>query len=46
MRQYEMRARNCLQTIAKERLELGGDEWLQIATILSIRTNPLTAYKH
>jgi len=32
-----------LKTIAKERLELGGDEWLQIATSLSCHTNPSTA---
>lgn len=32
-----------LETIAKERLELGGDEWLQIATSLSSHTNPSTA---
>ena len=32
-----------LETIAKERLELGGDEWLQIATSLSCHTDPSTA---
>ncbi len=32
-----------LATIAKERLELGGDEWLQIATSLSCHTDPSTA---
>jgi hypothetical protein len=32
-----------LETIAKERLELGGDEWLQIATSLSGHTDPSTA---
>jgi hypothetical protein len=32
-----------LETIARERLELGGDEWLQIATSLSCHTDPSTA---
>jgi hypothetical protein len=32
-----------LETIAKERLELGGDEWLQLATSLSRHTEPSTA---
>jgi len=32
-----------LETIAKERLELGGDEWLQIATSLSSHTEPSVA---
>ena len=32
-----------LETIAKERLELGGDEWLQLATSLSCHTYPSTA---
>jgi hypothetical protein len=32
-----------LETIAKERLELGGDEWLQLATSLSCHTDPSTA---
>ncbi|MCY6380232.1 hypothetical protein [Hoeflea prorocentri] len=32
-----------LDTIAKERLELGGDEWLQLATNLSCHTDPSTA---
>lgn len=32
-----------LETIAKERLELGGDEWLQIATSLSGHTDPSAA---
>ncbi|MDG4720727.1 hypothetical protein [Thalassospira aquimaris] len=32
-----------LETIAKERLELGGDEWLQLATSLSCQTAPSTA---
>ncbi|MCD1628095.1 hypothetical protein K7H22_19050 [Seohaeicola saemankumensis] len=32
-----------LETIAKERLELGGDEWLQLATTLSCHTDPSTA---
>lgn len=32
-----------LETIAKERLDLGGDEWLQIATSLSCHTDPSTA---
>ena len=32
-----------LKTIAKERLELGGDEWLQLATSLSCHTYPSTA---
>lgn len=32
-----------LQTIAKERLELGGDEWLQLATSLCSHTDPSTA---
>jgi len=32
-----------LETIAKERLELGGDEWLQIATSLSCHTDPSMA---
>lgn len=34
-----------LETIAKERLELGGDEWLQMATSLSCHTDPSTALK-
>ncbi|TPG53738.1 hypothetical protein [Ewingella americana] len=32
-----------LETVAKERLELGGDEWLQLATSLSRHTDPSTA---
>lgn len=32
-----------LETIAKERLELGGDEWLQLATSLSCHTDPSTS---
>lgn len=32
-----------LETIVKERLELGGDEWLQLATSLSCHTDPSTA---
>ncbi len=32
-----------LETIAKERLELGGDEWLQMATNLSGHTDPSAA---
>lgn len=32
-----------LETVVKERLELGGDEWLQLATSLSSRTDPQTA---
>ena len=32
-----------LETIAKERLELGGDEWLQLATNLSCHTDPTMA---
>jgi len=32
-----------LETIAKERLELEGDEWLQLATSLSCHTDPSTA---
>ncbi|MBO6581984.1 MAG: hypothetical protein JJ954_03390 [Hyphomonas sp.] len=32
-----------LETIVKERLELGGDEWLQIATSLSQHTDSSTA---
>ncbi len=32
-----------LETIAKERVELGGDEWLQITTSLSCYTKPSTA---
>ena len=32
-----------LETIAKERLELGGDEWLQLATNLSSHTDPSVA---
>ncbi|MBR2656460.1 MAG: hypothetical protein IKD58_08240 [Loktanella sp.] len=32
-----------LETIAKERLELGGDEWLQLATSLCAHTDPSTA---
>lgn len=32
-----------LETIAKERLELGGDEWLQLATSLSCHTDASTA---
>jgi hypothetical protein len=32
-----------LDTVAKERLELGGDDWLQLATSLSCHTNPTTA---
>ncbi|WP_296593204.1 NACHT domain-containing protein [Methylophaga sp.] len=32
-----------LETIAKENLELGGDEWLQIATSLSHHSDPSTA---
>ncbi|SEA82461.1 hypothetical protein SAMN05660420_03311 [Desulfuromusa kysingii] len=32
-----------LETIAKERLELGGDEWLQLAINLSSCTDPSTA---
>lgn len=32
-----------LETISKERLELGGDEWLQVATALSEHTDPSTA---
>ncbi|MBB93460.1 MAG: hypothetical protein CML68_02460 [Rhodobacteraceae bacterium] len=32
-----------LETIAKERLELGGDEWLQLATSLCGHTDPSTA---
>lgn len=32
-----------LETIAKERLELEGDEWLQIATVLCCHTDPSTA---
>lgn len=34
-----------LETVAKERLELGGDEWLQLATSLSCHTAPVTALK-
>lgn len=32
-----------LETIAKERLELGGDEWLEVATSLSCHTKPSAA---
>jgi hypothetical protein len=32
-----------LETIAKERLQLGGDEWLQLATSLSCQTDSSTA---
>ncbi|MCF3592905.1 hypothetical protein LZG00_02715 [Rhodobacteraceae bacterium LMO-12] len=32
-----------LETVVKERLELGGDEWLQLATSLSSHTDPQTA---
>ena len=32
-----------LETIAKERLELSGDEWLKLATSLSRHTDPTTA---
>lgn len=32
-----------LETISKERLELGGDEWLQLATSLCGHTEPSTA---
>ncbi len=32
-----------LETVAKERLELGGDEWLQLTTSLSCHTVPATA---
>ncbi|WP_417794659.1 NACHT domain-containing protein [Terasakiella pusilla] len=34
-----------LETIAKERLELEGDEWLQLATSLSKHADPSTALK-
>ncbi|HDZ07499.1 hypothetical protein [Pseudohongiella sp.] len=34
-----------LETVAKERLELGGDEWLQLATSLSCQTDPSNALK-
>lgn len=34
-----------LETVAKERLELGGDEWLQLATSLSCHTDPSTGLK-
>ena len=34
-----------LETVATERLELGGDEWLQLATSLSSHTDPSAALR-